>query len=469
MLLYTKYDDLDINEELKKIKESEEVQIKVDPNNKKCLFFLGMLFANGVKIDILNEGELRIDGEGKSFSKMAFVWNRLGLKNFTNDRFKLGEKIVEARNNGISVEKINNNPIDKKIFLICPVRNATEEQRKWIEEFVERKTQEGYIIHAPHLHTNQVDPLGGYGICKQNSEAVASSEEIDIYYDQSSTGSVFDLGVAYALHKPIKVLNEKEIKYNEEDFVDHTIMNWPYQSKKVSIENIGVLKSILEKSWSIETCSPGLREQWTEENSSLGQCAITSLIVNDICGGKIMRCMASSGSHYYNIIDEQIVDLTVEQFLGEIPDYEHSEERTREYLLGNEDTKKRYRELLGKVRKTIIDKNFEEIDSDENINKYRNYLNRYYMFSTFEIDEYSKDEECEYTRFDLAAQNTGLIIDARHNLITDQYSCSVDGNRFPLSTEILKVIFDAARKHKDSLVLEKKLTDAYSKVEYNKQ
>ena len=99
---------------------------------------------------------------------------------------------------------------------------------------------------------------------------------------------------------------------------------------------------LLLTSYSKETCSPGLRGDWTEENPTLGQCAITALLVNDYFGGKIMRCMASSGSHYYNLIDNQIVDLTVQQFLGEIPMYEQGEERTRDYLLGNEDTKKRY-------------------------------------------------------------------------------------------------------------------------------
>ena len=98
------------------------------------------------------------------------------------------------------------------------------------------------------------------------------------------------------------------------------------------------LKELLNNCWSIETCSPGLKNNWNEENPSLGQCAITSLIVNDYFGGKIMRCMVSSGSHYYNLID----DLTSEQFLGEIPLYNEGEERTREYLLSNEDTKNRY-------------------------------------------------------------------------------------------------------------------------------
>lgn len=113
------------------------------------------------------------------------------------------------------------------------------------------------------------------------------------------------------------------------------------------------LKQILIQSWNLETCSPGLRDKWNEENPSIGQCAITALIVNDFFGGKIMRCMASSGSHYYNIIDDELVDLTVEQFLGEIPQYENGEERTREYLLSNKDTKNRYEKLLYNLKQSI--------------------------------------------------------------------------------------------------------------------
>ena len=68
-------------------------------------------------------------------------------------------------------------------------------------------------------------------ICKQNAEAVASSQEIDIYYDQSSTGSVFDLGVAYALHKPLKLLNKEEIMFNDLDLIDSIIKTWPFNEK----------------------------------------------------------------------------------------------------------------------------------------------------------------------------------------------------------------------------------------------
>ena len=118
------------------------------------------------------------------------------------------------------------------------------------------------------------------------------------------------------------------------------------------------LKHLLIQTWNLETCSPGLRDKWSEENPSLGQCAITALIVNDFFGGKIMRCMASSGSHYYNIIDDELVDLTVEQFLGETPQYGEGQERTREYLLSNEDTKNRY---------LLLKSNLENIMKDEEV------------------------------------------------------------------------------------------------------
>lgn len=127
------------------------------------------------------------------------------------------------------------------------------------------------------------------------------------------------------------------------------------------------LKKLLADSWNNETCSPGLKEQWSSNNPSLGQCAITALIVNDFFCGKIMRCMASSGSHYYNLIGGEIVDLTVEQFLGEIPEYELGQERTRDYLLGNKDTKKRYEKLIYNLKQTIRvseGKQFKLIDSE---------------------------------------------------------------------------------------------------------
>ena len=133
------------------------------------------------------------------------------------------------------------------------------------------------------------------------------------------------------------------------------------------------LKKVIEKSWTKKTCFPTIQDTWNESNPSIGQCAITALVVNDFMGGKIMRTMCNGISHYYNLVNDKIIDLTVSQFDGTIPNYEIGEERSREYLLSSEDTKNRYKILLENVKDNfiklgtkeykLIDRNNKEITS----------------------------------------------------------------------------------------------------------
>ncbi|MBO4570147.1 MAG: hypothetical protein J5689_02915 [Clostridia bacterium] len=237
MLLYLNYDNLNIDEELTNIENSNSAAIVLEPTNKKCLFILGMLFVNGAKIRILNEKDLNLEETNKSFSMMPYVWSKIGDKNFpafdySNVITEMDKRIENIKRIGVKLSKIIDNPTQNKIFLICPVRNATQEQKTWIENFVKEKYNNGYKIHAPHLHTRQTDLFGGYAICRQNAEAVASSQEVNIYYDQSSTGSVFDLGVAYALHKPLKVLNRDQITFNRNDLIDSIVESWPFNEEE---------------------------------------------------------------------------------------------------------------------------------------------------------------------------------------------------------------------------------------------
>ncbi|MBQ2947161.1 MAG: hypothetical protein IJE04_04910 [Bacilli bacterium] len=237
MLTYLNYNNINIDEELLKIQNTKSAEIVLEPTNKKCLFILGMLFAYGIKIKLLNEKELNLAETNKSFSMMPYVWSKIGDNgfNYSNVVTEMDKRIENIKRIGVNVEKINSNPINNKIFLICPVRNATESQKKWIEEFVKEKINDGYVIHAPHLHTVQSDLFGGYAICKQNANAVATSEEIDIYYDQSSTGSVFDLGVAYALNKPLVILNKDEIIFDDNNFVDSIVKSWVYKKENQKV------------------------------------------------------------------------------------------------------------------------------------------------------------------------------------------------------------------------------------------
>ncbi len=71
----------------------------------------------------------------------------------------------------------------------------------------------------------------------------------------------------------------------------------------------------LIKSWSIETSS-----KWTIENPAKGQCGVTALVVQDICGGEIKKTKIGEVWHFYNFIDGQRFDFTEAQF-NENPNY----------------------------------------------------------------------------------------------------------------------------------------------------
>ena len=234
ILRYENYDALDMAQELLFIEECDYAEVVVNQKDKKCLFILGMLFANGVPIKVLNEEELKFENVNKSFEIMTYVWSKIGKPGDCqiHQKTKRLDMIISGlKACGVKLVRMFNNPIPNKTFVICPVRHAEKEQKDWIEGFVSMKRKQGYIVHYPDKNTVQEDILGGYNICLQNASAIATSESIDIYYDQSSTGSIFDLGVAYALHKKLNLLNAEEIVYRDNDFVDQLVKDWPYSEK----------------------------------------------------------------------------------------------------------------------------------------------------------------------------------------------------------------------------------------------
>ncbi|MCD6367574.1 MAG: hypothetical protein J7L45_00650 [Candidatus Aenigmarchaeota archaeon] len=77
--------------------------------------------------------------------------------------------------------------------------------------------------------------------------------------------------------------------------------------------NLNDLKRALEKSWDEETCYPELRDDWSPEKPSLGQCAVTALVVQDYFGGELLYC--KHHHHYWNRISTgEEVDFTRDQF-----------------------------------------------------------------------------------------------------------------------------------------------------------
>lgn len=159
---------------LGEIRRADRVRVDWDGQSKEGLFQLGMAFAlrKPIMIDTLPT----FDDQTKSFPRMITAW----------------AEQPEFESSSIPDPQ-------KKIFLICPVRNQDEATRLLLEEISQDPT-----IYYPARETNQLDETGGLRICADNRFAMESAKEIWFVWDGLSQGSIFDLGMAFALAKPIK-------------------------------------------------------------------------------------------------------------------------------------------------------------------------------------------------------------------------------------------------------------------------
>ena len=103
------------------------------------------------------------------------------------------------------------------------------------------------------------------------------------------------------------------------------------------------LYDVLSDIWCEYTCAPRLREGWSKENMTLGQCSITAFLVQDIFGGKVYGILRPGGNyHCYNVIGNAIFDLTSEQFGDEVLDYTDNPEQSREVHFAKQEKYERY-------------------------------------------------------------------------------------------------------------------------------
>ena len=113
--------------------------------------------------------------------------------------------------------------------------------------------------------------------------------------------------------------------------------------------DIKTIRQALLECYTKEFCVPNVSEDWTESNKCFEMSAITTLIVQDYFGGKIGKIHVNGVSHYVNILNDQVVDLTASQFDSEI-DHEDYEIMNRDLIL-TENTKQRYESLKKRLIK----------------------------------------------------------------------------------------------------------------------
>ena len=64
---------------------------------------------------------------------------------------------------------------------------------------------EDWSVHWPPRDTNQSDPVG-LTICAENRAAILAADAVHVVWDGQSQGCLFDLGMAFALGKPVYVI-----------------------------------------------------------------------------------------------------------------------------------------------------------------------------------------------------------------------------------------------------------------------
>ncbi len=137
-----------------------------------------------------------------------------------------------------------------------------------------------------------------------------------------------------------------------EIFMDHKFYGWenasaePVNDIYPGIHSPADLYDALSKVWSAETCAPRMRQNWTKENKTLGQCSITAFLAQDIFGGKVYGILRPDGNyHCYNDAGGSVFDLTSEQFGDEKLDYTNNPEQFREVHFAKEEKRLRYEKL----------------------------------------------------------------------------------------------------------------------------
>lgn len=112
------------------------------------------------------------------------------------------------------------------------------------------------------------------------------------------------------------------------------------------------LYDALSALWCAETCAPRMRDDWTPENKTLGQCSITAFLAQDIFGGKVFGILRPGGNyHCYNVIGDCVFDLTSEQFGDEVLVYGNNPEQFREVHFAKEEKRLRYEYLKEELRR----------------------------------------------------------------------------------------------------------------------
>ena len=110
---------------------------------------------------------------------------------------------------------------------------------------------------------------------------------------------------------------------------------------------------VLRKCWKADTCAPRMRDDWSEDNITLGQCSITAFLIQDEFGGDVYGVPLGDGNyHCFNLIGDKAYDITSGQFKKDLH-YDLDFIQSREVHFAKKEKYERYlvlKERYGKYK-----------------------------------------------------------------------------------------------------------------------
>ena len=106
--------------------------------------------------------------------------------------------------------------------------------------------------------------------------------------------------------------------------------------------------------WCEYSCAPRMRKDWSKANKTLGQCSITSFLIQDIFGGEVFGVpLKEGGYHCFNVVNGVMFDLTSEQFGDEKLEYTLKYPQSRQEHFSSEEKYRRYLYLVKELNNKI--------------------------------------------------------------------------------------------------------------------
>jgi len=151
-------------------------------------------------------------------------------------------------------------------FIICPVRQSTQAEETFVADYVSRLEQAGCLVHNPPRDTKQDGDPVGLRICSDNREAIRNSKTVRLYFNPTSQGTYFDLGMTFMASKPLFIINPEVLANNLNEPMSRFLFEYAFNTDKgllpphlSCINNFSKLQDIIG-------CSESITYEWKDNN-----------------------------------------------------------------------------------------------------------------------------------------------------------------------------------------------------------